>query len=215
MIYLLGGGKGFINDVGEEFKSTLKDTNSIVFIPTSPEDMDKCEKYKKINLEWFREIGIKFDKVKLINSQDNIEIAKNKITESEVVFLMGGNPISQLKFILDKELDKNLKEHKGIIIGVSAGALSICKKCIITKDEDFSENIVLDGINLTNGINVEVHYTNDHDDDIYEIIKEQKLTEIYGIPEDCALKLENGTMKFIGRKKLYVLKQDFKEEIEI
>lgn len=213
MMYLLGGGLGFKNGLGEEFKSVLKNKNSITFIPTSPQDKDKCEKYKKVNLSWFHDIGIEFDNVTMINQEDDVTLAQDKIVKSDVIFLMGGDPITQLKFISDKKLKNCLSEYEGIIIGISAGALSICKKCIITKDQDYPENIVVDGIDLTNGINVDVHYTNEHDENLYQIIKEHKIDKIYVIPEDGGLRIDNEGMKFIGEDKFYILKQGLKEQI--
>lgn len=215
MIYLLGGGLGFKEDLQNEFRSVLKNKNSITFIPTSPQDKIKCKKYKKVNLSWFSDIGINFDKVSMINQEDDVISAQDKIIRSDVIFLMGGDPITQLKFISNKRLENCLSKYEGIIIGISAGALSICKKCIITKDEDYPENIVLDGIDLTNGINVDVHYTNEHDENLYQIIEEHEIDKIYAIPEDGAVRINNEGMKFIGKDKFYIIKRGLKEQVNI
>ncbi|GMQ61699.1 Type 1 glutamine amidotransferase-like domain-containing protein [Vallitalea maricola] len=215
MIYLLGGGFGFKEDLQNEFKSVLKNKNSITFIPTSPQDRSKCEKYKKVNLSWFSDIGINFDNVSMINQEDDVISAQDKIIKSNIIFLMGGDPITQLKFISDKKLENCLLEYEGIIIGISAGALSICKKCILTKDQDYPENIVVDGINLTNGINVDVHYTNEHDENLYQIIKEHKIDKVYAIPEDGALRIDNDSIKFVGEDEFYIIKQGLKEQVNI
>ncbi|WP_458786620.1 hypothetical protein, partial [Vallitalea sediminicola] len=148
MMYLLGGGLGFKNGLGEEFNSVLQNKNSITFIPTSPQDKNKCEKYKKVNLSWFHDIGIEFDKVTMINQEDDVTLAQDKI-----------------------------------------------------------------GIDLTNGINVDVHYTNEHDENLYQIIKEYEIDKIYAIPEDGALRIDNEGMKFIGEDKFYIIKQGLKEQV--
>lgn len=214
MLYLIGGGHGFNNKIGEDFKVTLNDKKSIVFIPTMPGNKEKCEKYKTINLKWFEEVGITFNDIEIIDLEDTPDMAKNKINKKEIIFLMGRDPISQLNLIRDKQLENDLKESKAIIIGVSAGALSICQKCIITKDEDYPQNMVLDGLNLTKGLNIEVHYNCEHDLDINRIMKDYKIEKIYGIPENCAIKLENNTTKFIGNEKFYLFRNGNKEEVK-
>lgn len=213
MIYLMGGVNGFNNKIGEDFKLTLKDKKSIVFIPTTPENKEKCEKYRRINLEWFKEVGITFTDIDIINLEDTLDMVKNKIDGKEIIFLMGGDPISQLKLIHDKQLENDLIGSKAVIIGVSAGALSICEKCIITKDVDYSRNMVLDGLNLTKGLNVDVHYNCEHDSDINEIINNYNIEKIYGIPENCAIKIENDAIKFIGDESFCAFKNGNKTKI--
>lgn len=215
MIYLLGGGrKGFGDETEEDFKLTLKNKKSIVFIPTTPENKDKCDKYKNINLDWFEELGIRFEEIDIIKLEDTCEECKEKIRNKDVIFLMGGDPISQLKLIKDKKIDIELRKMDAVIIGLSAGALCICDKCIITKDEDYPENIVLDGLNLTNGINVEVHYNNSHDKDILDIMTKFFIDQVYAIPEDCSIKLDKSAIKFLGKEKFYVFKNGGKIEVK-
>ncbi|WP_425448298.1 Type 1 glutamine amidotransferase-like domain-containing protein [Dethiothermospora halolimnae] len=214
MIYLLGGGQGFNNKIGEDFKITLKDKKSIIFIPTTPEDKEKSNKYKKINLDWFKDLDINFEESYMINSDDTSKEVEEKIQNKDVIFLMGGDPIGQLKLMKDKELKSYLKNSNAVIIGISAGALSICDKCIITKDKDYPENIVLEGLNLTNGINVEVHYDDSHDEDIYEIMSDNSISEVYGIPEDSAIKIDGNNLQFLGEEKFYIFKGRVKKEIK-
>lgn len=215
MIYLLGGSRtGFGRNTSEDFKKSLKNKKSIVFIPTTPEKEEKCNMYMSINLNWFEDIGLKFKHKDIIKSEDTCEKAKQKIINKDIIFLMGGDPISQLKFIRDKKIDVELNKTKAVIIGLSAGALCISDKCIITKDNTFSENIVLDGLNLTNGLNVEVHYDDSHDGDIFEVMKQNLISEVYAIPEYCSIKLDKNAIKYLGSEKCYIFRDGKKIELK-
>jgi len=210
MIFLLGGGIGFTEPLAHEFRNSIKMNSTITFIPSDP---DNYSKYLDSNIMWFKEIGLIFHEVYVIDKNDNKNTATNKIQKSNVLFLMGGDPIKQLNHIKNTEIIECMKKYEGVIIGLSAGALSICKKCIIVKDEDYPQNIVLDGINITNGLNVDVHYENDHDIDLKNIAKENDI-EIFGIAENCFIKIQQGNNKYIGNGMYCIFRKDGIKEVK-
>ena len=60
----------FGHGLGEMFKLELKDTKSIVYIPGSPEKIEKVKtKYIPAFTEHFKNVGIEFEQVNLITTE--------------------------------------------------------------------------------------------------------------------------------------------------
>ena len=67
----------FGNGLGEMFKTELKNTKSIVYVPGNPEKIEKAKnKYIPIFTEHFKNVGIEFDQVKLITPELSKEDAQ-------------------------------------------------------------------------------------------------------------------------------------------
>ena len=69
--------KKFGNKISAYFKNDMKETNSIVFVPGEYRISSKTEHFIARDLEWFKEIGIEFQKVyvlgKYIYSQEEMK----------------------------------------------------------------------------------------------------------------------------------------------
>ena len=86
----------FGHGLGEMFLSELKDTKSIVYIPGSPEKIQKSrEKYVPPITEHFKNVAIKFDSSIIITPDMSQEEAKKAVREASFIMLMGGNPFKQ------------------------------------------------------------------------------------------------------------------------
>ena len=79
--------KKFGNKISAYFKHDMKETNSIVFVPGEYRISSKTERFIARDLEWFKEIGIEFQKVyvlgKDIYSQEEM---KNILINANVIF---------------------------------------------------------------------------------------------------------------------------------
>ncbi len=60
----------------------------------------------------------------------------------------GGLPKVFFKYARKFGFVNKLKNFDGIIVGNSAGAMVLCKKCIITADEDHPRTEVVEGLGL-------------------------------------------------------------------
>lgn len=126
--YLLSGvdkEKGFNKVQTKYLKQDIKDTNLITFIASTFSDIEKTNKYLNIMLNWFKNIDITFKKAYLINDLVNPSQAKEYIDKSDVVFIMGGDTLEQIKNINKYNIIHNLQKRKGITIGISAGSINI------------------------------------------------------------------------------------------
>lgn len=113
------------------------------------------------------------------------------IQDYEVLYFIGGQPERLLQVIHDKELNQAISDFTGLMIGYSAGALAFCKDCILTKDEDYPETIVLQGLKLVD-FSVEVHYRSESDEELLALSNERM---IYALPDGSAIFYTNGDIQ--------------------
>ncbi|MBN2897636.1 MAG: Type 1 glutamine amidotransferase-like domain-containing protein, partial [Clostridia bacterium] len=103
-----------------------------------------------------------------------------------------------MDFIKRKGIDTVLKSDTKTLIGFSAGAINISEHAIVIQDDSVDESTVYDGLNLTGGISVDVHYTEVKDADIREVQAKWAIETIYAIPENSGILIHGDDIKFIG-----------------
>ena len=124
----------FYTNIAEVFRKELNDFDSIVYISAYPKDIEKNKNLSKS--EKFINIGVKFKSSIVLDYSYTKEEVKSILKENDLIFLYGGDPYQQMKFIEDYDIGKLLKDKT--IITLSAGSINICKETVCTKDEDFS-----------------------------------------------------------------------------
>lgn len=118
----------FGHGLGDMFLSELKDTKSIVYIPGSPEKIQKArEKYIPAFTEHFKNVGIQFDSSIIIIPEMNNDEAQKAVKEASFIMLMGGNPFKQKEMCEKLGLLDELKKYDGVMLGFSAGAMLMSK----------------------------------------------------------------------------------------
>lgn len=134
------------------FKTELTDTKSIVYIPGSPEKIEKAKtKYVPTFTEHFRKVGIEFKQVNLITPELTQEQAKEMIKNASFIMLMGGDPFKQRDMCKKLDILYDLKQFKGIMLGFSAGAMLMSKYMIITPcSEEYPDFHIEEGLNFDN-----------------------------------------------------------------
>ena len=210
IIYMLSGpmkNKGFEPNIEESIKKDLNGKKSIVFIPTSPTNYEKNDLYTYGNSEikgimtYIGNIS-NIDKVTIIDdrisSYERIELIKN----TDVIYLLGGNPFNQIEYINNNKYDELIRNFNGIIIGTSAGAMNLCKNVYYSKDEDFDKSIFYDGIGLVD-ITIDPHFDINNKEQVEEIINNSVDKEIIGLPNESAIRIENGNIEYINEIYIY------------
>ena len=118
----------FGHGLGEMFKTELKDTKSIVYIPGSPEKIEKSKtKYIPVFTEHFKNVGIEFEQVNLMTPELSKEEAKEMIKRASFIMLMGGDPYKQRDLCEQLGILSELKQFNGVMLGFSAGAMLMSK----------------------------------------------------------------------------------------
>lgn len=142
----------FGHGLGDMFKAELKDTKSVVYISGTPDQIEKTKmKYVPIYTNHFNTVGIKFDKINILTSDTPKEQAIEMCENASFIMLMGGCPFKQKQFCEDLGIIQCLKNYKGVMLGMSAGAMLMSKHIIITPcSEEYPNFRIEDGLNLDN-----------------------------------------------------------------
>jgi hypothetical protein len=91
-----------------------------------------------------------------------------------------------------------LEEFDGVIVGRSAGALALCKKCVITYKRSCAVKFI-DGLGLVN-LTLKAHYKIGVDEKLKELSKNQ---DIFAVPKGSALVCNSGDLSAINRVYLF------------
>ena len=183
---------GFNDKQKEYILKNIKSNMNIAYIASVPDNYERIKRYT----DYFNKIGINFKEIYSIDNR-NISDSKNIIKNSDIIFLMGGSPYLQMKFINENDL-KDLICSSKIIMGVSAGAMNQGTR-VVYKD-DFEGNIIKDyeGLGLTD-INIFPHYDLENEDIIDETKEVCKIHPILCLPNESFVYIENGNIDIVGQ----------------
>lgn len=191
------------------FKKDLKDCKNIIFIPGGMGKNSKTDRYANTDVSWFKEIGIDIRNVDIFDINIKQDEIKKKMQKADIVFLMGGDTIKQYEFLCEYNLVELIKEFKGIVIGVSAGAINLCNTSLCSKDleDGVNETKIYKGIGRIN-YTIEPHFDMNNkvllNDELYPISGRLK---IYGLPNDGGLRIENDSSKIV-KGKIYLIEHN-------
>src|SRR5574344_608224 len=104
--------KGFTDEQAKVLQKDVNNNSNIAFISSYFDDFKRNDEQFNRFLELFKEIRIIFNSSFIIDSRINRDYANEIITNSDVVFLMGGSPELQMKFINDCELSEPISNSK-------------------------------------------------------------------------------------------------------
>ena len=191
----------FNSNLTNVLKSSIKNNSNLVFI-NAPGFQNDHLYFEKI-LKCFEKVGIVFEKTIELSDNSKKEEFLN-FPKSRVYFLMGGNPLTQLEIIKQYDLQAELKNFDGVVIGFCAGAINLSKYSIITSDDDFAEPMWYQGINRVD-ISIEPHFKLDDTDftknrlkEIEKFCNDLKIN-IYAVPDESVINVVGKKVEFFGK----------------
>jgi peptidase E len=156
---------------------------------------EKRNKYIRLITEYLMDIGA--SEVIYARVSEPLKSIKEKIENSNLIHLPGGSDELLLKRMKRKRIDQLLREYKGVIVGNSAGALILCNKYAVVKNQDNEPVTKLkNGLGLLD-FTIHVHYTSKYDEELKMLSLSTK-TSIYAIPEGNALVFDGKNLHNIG-----------------
>ncbi len=164
----------------------------VLIFPWTAKSVERSDKYRTMMVDYFKELGA--GKVKFAELSDSRKEIERKIDTSDLIYLPGGDTRVLVERIRNAKVDVLLRKYGKVIIGNSAGALALCKDCILTKGRAHPETVIISGFGLVD-FSVDVHYDSSKDGELKKLSKQRK---IYAIPETSALIYDNGDLSFIG-----------------
>jgi dipeptidase E len=195
-LYFLGGedvAKRDSKEINEKAFIDAGGSPAVLIFNWTAESIDRTDKYRKIMVDYFRELGASV--IEFAETSDSLEEIGEKIDGSDLIYLPGGITRVLVERIKSAKVDSLLRKYNKVIIGNSAGALALCKDCILTKDKDNPATKIISGLGLVD-FSVAVHYDASRDEELKKFSTKRR---IYAIPERCALVYDDGRLSFIRR----------------
>ena len=141
------------NGILQTIKTFLPTTDSLVVVANDPFDFADNDQKIFTVAQSFTMAGMPFNCATVIDER-NKTAAADVIKAADLIILNGGKCLRQNNFFNEINLKSLLNAHRGIIIGVSAGAMNLCKTVANVPEEqcDLTEPRWFDGMGLYGGI---------------------------------------------------------------
>lgn len=195
--------QGFNNQVAEQFNRLIQNRNKFAFIASEFEgDYKKTDEYFRLFLNMFREKGIIFQESCVVDGRMTKEDAGRNVEEADVVWLSGGDTIAEHQYLLEYGLDEVIRQHTGIVIGMSAGAINLSKTAICTLSCGHCEQKIYQGLSCVD-ISVEPHFVVEKISK--ELLQLSENYDLYGLCDNSIIICDNGRTDFLGE--VYKIKE--------
>ena len=190
----------FHNDFPIKFAERLNEIivnrKNFVFIASEFNDFQEInDRYFKLFLNKFQNTGIRFSDCCIVDDRMTKEESQRAVKDADVIWISGGDTPTQFKYLKEYGLDKILKNHNGVIIGMSAGAINMAKIAICTTTCDHHQQEIYKALGLVD-ISVEPHFDYTHVTD--ELLELSNDYCIYGLCDDAAIICKDGNAEFLG-----------------
>lgn len=148
----------FDKNISACLHKTINQRNRFAFVASEFEkDYEKTDRYFHYFLRMFEQIGIGFSNAYVVDGRMSAEEAQNAVSEADVVWLSGGDSPAQFRYFVKYGLDKIIKEHSGVVIGMSAGAINLATTSICTLASGHDAQSIYTGLGCVN-ISIEPHF---------------------------------------------------------
>jgi peptidase E len=194
-LYFLGGENIAKRDSREINEAAFRHAGgapAVLVFPWARGFFDNTYKRRKRLFDYFRSLGA--CTVDFADYSDPFQEITKRIECSDLIYLPGGLATVLVERLKNKSVDRLLRKYEGVVVGRSAGALALGKKCVVTKNRRNPTSKMISGIGLVD-FSVKTHYKPSKDNALKRLSKEEK---IYAIPERSALVYDNGALSFMG-----------------
>ena len=187
---------GFDLQTAEVFRQKISKRNKFAFVASEFEKIhEKTDKYFHFFLNMFENAGIHFGEAYVIDGRMRAGEAQKRLAEADVVWLSGGDTPTQFRYFKEYGLDTVIKQHDGIIIGMSAGSINMAKTSICTLSCGHFKQEIYDGLACVD-ISVEPHFIRGEVSD--ELLDLSNQYTIYGLCDDSFIVCSGETIEFYG-----------------
>lgn len=154
--------------------------------------------------------GIPEDNITFIHYfTDTKKSAAQKIETADIIYFPGGAPDRMMCRIKEFDLYDVLMQHKGILMGYSAGAVIQLSEYHLSPDDNYPEFKYYKGLPYLSDFYLEVHYdgTTVQDRAIQRVLTERRKTVYATVSRSGAVVVDNGNIKLLGDVKVFEAKQ--------
>lgn len=190
---------GFTDDFIKCVKEYYFNNGLFLFIASDFSGHSKTDRHTDAILNMFRDKGIVFNELQIIDDRITNDKAMQCIEKADVIWLSGGDTLKQIAYLKEYNLIPFLQRREGITIGMSAGSINMAKRVVLAKDinDNIPELAIYDGIGLVD-INIEPHLNSANEDHIEEIHEASQFATIYGLYDNSFIKIVNNKIEIFG-----------------
>lgn len=189
-IYLEGGNlAGERPYLGLERGILSSANNKVMFVLDFARHGEGLIERKEKDKIYFNDLGA--EEIYFASDCSSSDEINEKIKNSEVLYLPGGDTELLLEKIKENNLEFLLRSYEGIIFGNSAGAYACATEYPKIREGEVN---IIKSLGLVNFV-VKAHYTEEFDKPLLEISKEK---DVYGIANEGIIVVENGKLNYIG-----------------
>lgn len=170
---------------------------------------DKTDTYFHLFLNMLEKIGIYFKDSYVVDGRMDIADAKKAVSSADVVWLSGGDTPVQFAYLMKYGLDEIIRQHQGVIIGMSAGSINLAKTAICTLTCQHDKLEIYRALGCVN-LSVEPHFDRENITD--ELVQLSKKYTIYGLCDNSIVICSDGKTEFYGD--IYKISNGIIEKIE-
>lgn len=194
--------KGFTKEQSSFLKEDILPNSIITFVASVFDSYEKNDLQISNYIKFFQDIGITFKEANLIDSRVTKEEAKQILEKTDIIFLLGGSPELQMKWIREYELIDYIKKSR-FNLGVSAGAMNQSNRVMYKDDFDDFKMKDYAGLGVVN-INIFPHIELENQDLLEEAKEISKEIPLILLPNDSFVRIKDGNIEILGRSyKLY------------
>jgi broad specificity phosphatase PhoE/peptidase E len=156
----------------------------MVFLPFAVEEISKREKRFLAVKAVYESLGL--SNFICLNEKDmDIQEMKAEIKDSDILFILGGDPKMLVDQVNSLELSEDIRNYKGILIGFSAGAMILSKTIIIPGgvDKNYPGSITYPGLGMV-PFSIIPHYSKELRSGVLGLLGEG---EAYGVCDSSAI----------------------------
>lgn len=187
---------GFTDDFSNILKTYIKTGMNFVFVASEFENIhEKTDCYCNHFLKMFSDYGVIFDNISVIDSRITKEIAQDRVKNADVLWLAGGDTPTQFSYLESYDLIPFIRQHKGVIIGMSAGSINMAKTAVCTITCEHSKLEIYEALGLVE-FSVEPHL--DIDNITEELLGLSEKYPLYGICDEGAIICTEDNTLYIG-----------------
>jgi len=197
--YLLGGERVRKRDGEKVNRQAFSDAGGspdVLVFSWARANFDKVYPRQKLVYNYLRYLGA--DSVTFVDYSFSLQELREKIERADLIYLTGGSASILIERFKRVGVDGLLKDFKGVVVGRSAGALALCKKCLVTIRSTKQVKII-EGLGLVD-ITMKAHYRREKD----ETLKRLSVGErIFAVPKGSALIYDRDKLSCINSVYLF------------
>ena len=187
---------GFTKEQATSLKKDIKDNSIITFIASDFDNTEKTDTNKKQLIDAFNNIGINFKCEYLVDKRVSKKEAKELLSKSNIVFLMGGDTYKEMQSINEYKIKDDITS-RDLIIGVSAGSLNQSKNVIYLDEYQDYKLVKYEGLGLVE-FNIYPHLDLKNEEFLKEIFTVSNDTPLIALPDESFIRCENDKIEYHG-----------------